>query len=46
MLHGVGPVQTDGALLEDVLQELGSLGQTTGKDTKRNSTETQTSLCA
>ncbi len=24
MLHGVGPVQTDGALLEDVLQELGS----------------------
>lgn len=27
LLHGLGAVQADGALLEDVLQELGSLRQ-------------------
>lgn len=27
LLHGLGAVQADGALLEDVLQELGSLCQ-------------------
>lgn len=34
LLHGVRPVQTDGTLLEDVLQELGPLRQTKHTHTK------------
>lgn len=37
LLHGLGAVQADGALLEDVLQELGSLRQAehAGEKTER-----------
>lgn len=36
LLHGLGAVEADGALLEDVLQELGSLRQAghTGREKK------------
>lgn len=36
LLHGVRPVQTDGTLLEDVLQELGPLRQTKCTHTHTN----------
>lgn len=37
LLHGLGAVEVDGALLEDVLQELGSLRQAehTGRERER-----------